>query len=193
MAYRNGTYVAFHAAGTSDPTASDMKYYRLLCAWKELEDRDFAFVNSHQKAAAVRDSSSKERLRQVLAERLRNSRNMVLILGKTTRFDRDWIPWEIEYAVDTSEIPIIAVYPAYAYIQNPRSHVAEWPAALAARIRSGAAHVIHVPFKRGPLADAIQQFDHDNLPLGGGLGIYDRDSYTSWGIYIPEKRWTATR
>jgi len=27
MAYHNGTYVAFHAGGTTDPTASDIKYY----------------------------------------------------------------------------------------------------------------------------------------------------------------------
>src|SRR5713101_1705961 len=119
MTYRTGTYVAFHAAGTSDPTASDMKYYNLLRAWHEDDDCDFHFVNSHDKAAAVRDSSSKQRLRDVLAERLRNSKNMILILGKTTRFDTDWVPFEITYAVDTCEIPIIAAYPAYAYIRNP--------------------------------------------------------------------------
>ena len=30
MAYRNGTYVAFHAGGITDPTESDIKYYNLL-------------------------------------------------------------------------------------------------------------------------------------------------------------------
>ena len=113
MAYRNGTYVAFHAAGTSDPTASDMKYYRLLNAWNVRPDRDFHFIDSHNKAAAVRDTSSKERLKVVLSQRLRNSKNMILILGQTTRFDRDWIPFEIAYAVDNCRIPIIAAYPGF--------------------------------------------------------------------------------
>ena len=31
-----------------------------------------------------------------LPERLRNSRNMVLIVGETTRFDTDWVPFEID-------------------------------------------------------------------------------------------------
>ena len=183
VAYRNGTYVAFHAAGTSDPTASVMKYYNLLRAWKELEGTEFSFINSHEKSAAVRDTSSKQRLRNVLAERLRNSRNMVLILGKTTRFDADWIPFEITYAVDTCAIPIIAAYPEYAYILNPGSLSAEWPLALSERIHSGAARVIHVPFKREPLADAIQQFDHDHLPKGS-LVYYSKEAYASFGINI---------
>src|SRR4051812_34591363 len=101
MAYRNGTYVAFHAAGTSDPTASDIKYYNLLKAWHVREECDFSFVNSHEKTDAVRDSSRRETLRQRLAERLRNSKNMILILGQTTRFDLDWVPFEIEYAIDS--------------------------------------------------------------------------------------------
>ena len=183
MAYRSGTYVAFHAAGTSDPTASDMKYYNLLRAWHVRDDNDFTFVNSHDKAAAVRDSSSKQRLRDVLAERLRNSKNMILILGKTTRFDTDWVPFEIAYAIDTCELPIIAAYPEYQYIQNPQSHAAEWPLALAQRIQNGTARVIHVPFKREPLADAISQFSHDSLPTSG-LSYYSREAYASFGITI---------
>lgn len=184
MAYRSGTYVAFHAAGTSDPTASDIKYYNLLRAWKELENCEFSFVNSHDKAAAVRDTSNRQRLRTVLAERLRNSKNMVLILGATTRFDTDWVPFEISYAVDNCEIPIIAAYPSYEYIRNPASHAKEWPAALADRIWSEAAHVIHVPFKREVLVDAIGQFSHDKYPNGHGLGVYSASAYANFGIHI---------
>ena len=184
MAYRNGTYVAFHAAGTSDPTASDMKYYNLMRAWNELKDTEFSFVNSHEKAAAVRDSSSRQRLRDVLAERLRNSRNMVLVLGKTTRFDTDWVPFEISYAVDTCEIPIIATYPAYEWIRAPQLLKSEWPAALAERIQSETAHVIHVPFKQAVLVDAIGQFDHNAYPTGKGLGFYSDKAYAAFGINV---------
>ena len=32
MAYRNGTYIAFHANNATEPTESDFKYYNLLKA-----------------------------------------------------------------------------------------------------------------------------------------------------------------
>lgn len=182
MAYRNGTYVAFHAAGTSDPTASDIRYYNLLKAWHVRDECDFHFVNSHEKTCAVRDSSLRSTLRQRLAERLRNSKNMILIIGDTTRHDTDWVPFEIEYAVDTCEIPIIAAYPDYQNITNPAAADPLWPQALRTRIRSGAAHVIHVPFKQVPLTDAVSQFSFANYPLGGGYGRYSDETYRAWGL-----------
>ncbi len=36
---------------------------------------------------------------------------MVLIIGKTTREDTDWVPFEIRYVVDECRIPTIAAYP----------------------------------------------------------------------------------
>lgn len=62
MPYRNGTYVAFHAEGTDVPTDSDMKYYNLLKAWTAKQDDDFSMINSHEKTASVRDSSTRETL-----------------------------------------------------------------------------------------------------------------------------------
>jgi hypothetical protein len=64
MAYRNGTYVAFHANGTNYPIESDIKYYNMIKAWSEKSDDDFTLNNSHEKTAAVRDSSSKETVRR---------------------------------------------------------------------------------------------------------------------------------
>lgn len=182
MAYRNGTYVAFHAAGTSDPTASDMKYYGLLLAWHVREESDFQFVNSHEKTYAVRDTSTRETLRQRLVARLRLSKNMILILGETTRFDTDWVPFEISYAIDECKIPIIAAYPDYLTITNPSAAEPLWPGALRSRINSGLAHVIHVPFRQDPLTAAVSQFSHLNYPIGGGLGRYDDESYRVWGL-----------
>jgi hypothetical protein len=84
MAYRNGTYVAFHANGTNIPSKSDIDYYNLMKAWTAKTDDDFTMNNSHDKASAVRDSSKKATLRASLLERLKNSKNMVLIIGETT-------------------------------------------------------------------------------------------------------------
>src|SRR6267154_4754722 len=157
MAYRNGTYVAFHAAGTNQPGKSDIDYYNLTKAWTAKTDDDFTMINSHEKASAVRDASLRTTLRNSLLERLRNSKNMVLIIGETTRLDTDWVPFEIEKAVDLYGIPIIAAYTVFEKpIRAPGVLSGYWPAALRARIDDGTANVLHIPFKKEPLGDALR-------------------------------------
>lgn len=179
MAYRNGTYVAFHANNTPDPSESDMKYYNTLRMWRVCDESEFKFINSHEKRD-VRDWSTKETLKRALRERLSNSKHMLLIIGETTHLDTDWVPFEIEYAVDTCEIPIIAAYPKYSSILYPDSHRDIWPKALKDRIDNGTAKVIHVPFKKEAIAAAINQFNHDNLP-NSGLVYYTKETQQNWG------------
>jgi len=184
MAYRNGTYIAFHADGNNIPGGkSDIDYYNLLCAWDAHKNHEFKLVNSHEKASAVRDNSKKETLRASLLERLRNSKNMVLIIGKTTKSDTDWVPFEIEKAVDDYKIPIIVAYTVFDdALRNPKALADYWPPSLSKRINNGTASAIHIPFKQAPIYDAIEQFSHDKLPMGGGLGIYDDSAYKTWNI-----------
>jgi hypothetical protein len=181
MAYRNGTYIAFHANGTDIPTDSDIKYYNLLKAWTAKEDDDFSMINSHDKVSVVRDSSKKATLRASLQERLRNSKNMLLIIGETTRYDTDWVPFEIQQAIDIYQIPIIATYPDYNYILEPAQFSKLWPSVLAERINNKTAHMIHIPFKKMPIASAIDQFDINNQP-DNGLVYYTRETYKRWGL-----------
>jgi len=165
MAYRNGTYVAFHADGTNIPGGkSDIDYYYLMKAWSASDGTEFNMINCHEKASAVRDGSLRATLRASLLERLSNSKNMVLIVGETTRFDTDWVPLEIEKAVDGYQIPIIVAYTMYSgAVRKPSAFSGYWPAALSSRISNGTASVIHVPFKQAPLHDAIEQFSHNYL------------------------------
>ncbi|MCK9419860.1 MAG: TIR domain-containing protein [Nitrospirae bacterium] len=181
MAYRNGTYVAFHANGTDVPVDSDIKYYNLMKAWTEKTDDDFTMVNSHDKTGAVRDTSKKQTLKLALQERLRNSKNVVLIIGETTRFDTDWVPFEISCAVDIYKIPIIAAYPGYGPILEPSKFNSLWPKALADRINNNTARVIHIPFKKEPISAAINKYNMANLPEGA-LTYYTRETYEKWGI-----------
>lgn len=182
MAYRNGTYVAFHANGQTEPTESDIKYYNLLKAWLVRNDEGFSFIDSHEKTGAIRDSSKRTTVAQSLRTRLNNSKNMVLIIGQTTREDTDWVPLEIEHAVDQCRIPIIAAYSGYSSILAPADLASLWPAALYERIVAGSAHVIHIPFRKEPLRDAVPRFSMNEYPLGGGLGHYSADTYRSWGL-----------
>jgi len=183
VAYRNGTYIAFHAGGSTDPTASDIKYYRMLKAWHEHDDIDFKFINSHDKVAGVRDTSKKDTLRRSLVERLNNSKNMVLIIGPTTRFDTDWVPFEIAYAVDQCKIPIIAAYPGYEWITVPQQLRDLWPPALSSRIDNGTVRAIHIPFKQRAIDDAIRQFSHENMPATA-LNYYTVEAHRSLGIEV---------
>jgi len=183
MAYRNGTYIAFHAGGTTDPTASDIRYYRLLKAWHEHDRIDFKFINSHDKASSVRDSSKKETLRRSLVERLNNSRNMVLIIGPTTQYDTDWVPFEIAYAVDRCKIPLIAAYTDYTAVLHPQSLSYLWPTALSSRITSRTVSALHVPFNQKALNDAITYFDVSNPPRSS-LEFYSREAHRSFGINV---------
>ncbi len=185
MAYRNGTYVAFHAEGTNIPIDSDIKYYNLMKAWTEKANDDFSMINSHEKTSAVRDSSKRETLRVRLKERLRNSKNMVLIIGPTTKNDKDWVPLEIEYAIDNCDLPIIVAYTGYESVLAPDKLSHLWPEALKKRINDGKASCIHIPFKKQPLKDAISQFSHNNKPIGGSLGVYSKEAYAAFGIIIP--------
>ncbi len=181
MAYRNGTYAAFHAQGTSDPTKSDIKYFNLMKAWNA--SVNFNFINSHDKVASVRDSSKRETLRTSLVTRLRNSKNLVLLTSSTTKNDTDWVPFEISYAVDTCKLPIIAAYVEHSHpVVDPSGFRWLWPAALQQRIDNGSAHAIHIPFARDPLASAISQFSVANYPRSAGLGRYSNEAYRGWGL-----------
>lgn len=180
MAYRNGSYVAFHAGGVTDPTKSDIKYFNIMKSWKAHPDIEFKFVNSHEKTSAVRDSSSSTRLKLVLSERLRLSKNIVLILTELTQLDNDWVPFEIEYAADKCGLPFIIVYPGFSRILNPSLLAPIWPAALASRIKNGSVNAIHIPFLKSALNDATSQFSHDKKP-SGSLAHYSSQAHDQLG------------
>ena len=138
-------------------------------------------INSHEKTAAVRDSSKRQTLRDRLVTRLRNSKHLLLIIGDTTKNDIDWVPFEITYAIDDCGISVIAVYTDYDYIQNPAAHENEWPEALKSRIKDQSARVVHIPFKKEPITAAIKQFDVETRPKSA-LSYYTRDGYIKWGL-----------
>jgi len=182
MAYRNGTYVAFHADGTTDPTASDIKYFNIMKAWDANNAIDFNFTNSHDKTSAVRDSSKRATLERRIKERLNNSKNFVLILTNITKKDTDCVPLEIRYGVDDCNLPIIAVYPDYRVILHPNQLSGYWPQALASRIGNASANVIHIPFAKEALLDAIGQFSVNAKSPDGAYVHYTADTHKKWGL-----------
>ncbi|MDR2544896.1 MAG: TIR domain-containing protein [Methanobrevibacter sp.] len=137
MAYRNKTYIAFDGD-------TDMDYYNMLKAWKANNNIDFDFYDAHELNTA-RDSSLTESIKNQLRVRFDNSKVFVILVGKNTKWNRKYIPWEIKQAVNR-DLPIIVVN-----INNKRKMCNETcPKLLRKKL------AIHIPFKSKILQYAIQ-------------------------------------
>ena len=167
MSYRNGTYVAFDGQGTTDPTQSDLKYLGLLRGWNKNKNFDFHYIDSHQKTAAVKDSSLRKTLENRLMERMRNSKNMLLILSGKTNYDRGMLNFEIEKAVDLYELPLIIAYTNCNYVINYDDFSNRWPKALIERINDSSVNAVHIPFKEEYIIKALNNYSVHNTSLVG--------------------------
>ncbi len=98
--YTNKTYVAFDAD-------SDIRYYRLMQAWKKSNNTSFNFYDAHD-LNNLMSYSSEQTIKAKLAERLRNTKVFVLLVGSYTKNLHKFVRWEIDQAINR-EIPIIAV------------------------------------------------------------------------------------
>jgi hypothetical protein len=70
MSYRNKTYVAF--------ASEDIRWYRLMEAWRDNNHIDFNFYDAHDLYKA-RDTSQPETIKARLRERLKNAKQVVLL------------------------------------------------------------------------------------------------------------------
>lgn len=100
MTYANKTYVAFDAD-------NDIHYYYLMRAWKKNDHTSFNFYDAHD-LNNLRPFSSEDTIKRRLAERLRNTKVFILLLGEHTKNLYKFVRWEIEQAIKM-ELPIIVV------------------------------------------------------------------------------------
>lgn len=181
--YRTGTYVAFDGLGYADPSKSDFRYYAMLQAWNANKSIDFKITNSHEKTYAVRDSSKKATLYARIQERLRVSKNMLVVISKDTRKSGSVLSYEIEQAIDVYKIPLIIAYPDFSAIWGVDSDLsAMWPTALSSRIDGVGVEAIHIAFKKEPILDSIERFTVNGERLSSGRDYYSKESYIKWGI-----------
>lgn len=90
------------------------------------------------------------------------------------------LTYEIEQAVDRYELPLVVTYVDYKIISNPGQLSSYWPNALSTRISNQTAKAIHIPFIKDALLDAINQFNHTNLPATS-LNYYTEEAHRSFG------------
>lgn len=186
MPYRNGTYVAFDGQGTVNPTESDLRYLGLLRSWNKNKNCILNYSDSHLKTYKVLDTSSRKTLEARLMERMRNSKNMLLILSSDTNYDRGMLNFEIEKAINVYDLPIIVAYTECDYLLDPKQYSDRWPRALKEGILNGTAKAIHISFKEKAIMEAISQFSvhstRENV-LDGSLYTYSKETYIQWGYY----------
>ncbi|WP_412758319.1 TIR domain-containing protein [Legionella bozemanae] len=101
MAYRNKTYVAF--------ASEDIKYYRLMEAWRENNHIDFNFYDAHDLYVAL-DTSQPDTIRRRLRERLNNTKQVIMLVSnnlkaKSSR-SNSFIYYEIE-VIKKLNLPIV--------------------------------------------------------------------------------------
>jgi len=153
MSYRNKTYVAFDGD-------NDMWAYRIMQAWKENEHIDFDFYDAHDLNSA-RDTSTEESIKAQLRERMANAKQMVLLVGKNTKYLRQFVPWEIELA-HKKEIPIVVVN---------LNGIRRYDANLCPSAIGDAVYTMHVSFNAMIIMYALDRFPdsydkHKNEKLG---------------------------
>ena len=168
--YRNGNYCAFYVSEPFDESnlrayaTKDFCYYQMLKAWKGA-DASFPFINSHDKTYDVRDGSDWEKtLKPRLHERLRNSRNIILILSSNTCKSRA-LQEEIEYGICTLGLPVIVVYPELSKtevaidrnIQSAAKHL--WDKLPIFRDNLRNVPTCHVPLDKDLIARALNDKD----------------------------------
>jgi hypothetical protein len=167
MPYRNKTFVSFDGD-------SDMHYYRLMQAWHQNDGMDFNFYNAHDLNQA-RDSSQEASIKAQLAERMRNSKMFVLLVGENTRYLTKFVRWEIEQAI-SRDLPMIVVN-----LNGKRSLDQELcpPAARDAL-------AVHVSFNAAIIQHAMDDWEgrHDSLSRDGETGAYSytQKTYTQLGL-----------
>ncbi len=171
MLYRNGIYTAFNGCGTTDPTQSDIRFYNILKSWKENGNIDFTFSDSHDKTYSVKDTSLDSTLKSRLAQRLSNSKCLILIITHNTKNSSNIVKFEIEQAINTYNLPIILAFVDENLIKEKTSyHDNLLPDYLKEKIQNDEVKCLYIPFKLKAIKNAIENFNvHKN---------YENNSYT---------------
>ena len=139
MSYRNKTYVAFDAD-------NDIRYYRIMQAWKANDGIDFDFHDAHD-LNNLWKKSNEETIKRKLRERMVNSKQVVVLVGDHTKDLYKFVRWEIELAIDM-ELPIIA-----ANLNKANGATTNTPPIL-----NNNAYFVSVPFGMREIRYALDNF-----------------------------------
>lgn len=140
MSYRNKTYVAFDGD-------SDMWAYAFMKGWDAREHIDFNFDDAHNIRELTSRAQDENYIKSVLRERMKNSKQFILLVGESTKYLRKYVRWEIELAIELG-LPIIVAN------LNGKNEVDQWLCPVPLRSHIG----VHGPFKKDFIKKAIDDF-----------------------------------
>ena len=140
MAYRNKTYVIFDAD-------NDIWAYGRMKGWDALPTVPFNFADAHDLGPELTYRASEATVKRALRQRFSNAKNVIVLVGQSTRNLYRYVRWELEVAIDL-DLPIIAVN-----LTGKReiNHLLCPPI-----IRDE--YVVHIPFKLAIIKYALGQF-----------------------------------
>lgn len=141
MGYRNKTYIVFDGD-------NDIWAYRFMKGWKANKNIDFDFHNAHDINRLTNNARSPEYIKGKLKERFKSAKQIIVIIGDSTKNLYRYVRWELEVAQGL-DLPIIAVN-----LNNLRTQDNERVPPI---IRDE--YVVHIPFKL-----AIIKYALDNFP-----------------------------
>ncbi len=154
MSYKNKTYIIFDAD-------NDMTHYRLMTAWKKNEKIDFNFHNAHDIYSVNKNHIEKLRkldkeertsreetyIKGKLKERFTNTKQVIVLVGDSTKDLYKYVRWEIEVAINM-DIAIIAVN----LNKKNEAHVKTPP------ILKNKAYFVSVPYEVKKIKYALDKF-----------------------------------
>mgnify|MGYP003278761266 CR=1 FL=1 len=169
--YRNGNYCAFYVSESYEEsnlganTSPDFAVYRMLQAWKA-QDSNFPFYDSHGKTCSVRDDSDWETtLKPRLHERLKNSKNIILILSSLTANSRA-LREELDYGINTLNLPVIVIYREFTKKEdiadgnNIKQQIKKlWDLISIFRDSKNKVSILHIPYDKSLITSALQNSD----------------------------------
>ncbi|MGA6149903.1 TIR domain-containing protein [Stenotrophomonas sp. NPDC077461] len=145
-------------------SSTDIRYYRLMLAWKENEHIDFNFTNC-QLSQEI-NSENEAYIKSKCRERIQMASTFAVLIGQDTRSKHKYVRWEMEVALE-KECRIIGIN-----LDGSRQMVT---ATCPPIIRDIGA--VFVPFSPKIVAYALENFKmHDK-----GNRYYPDDVYTKLG------------
>tara|TARA_B100000787_G_C16136719_1_gene270011 strand:+ start:235 stop:858 length:624 start_codon:yes stop_codon:yes gene_type:complete len=182
MPFRNGTYVITDI-DSSKSVGSGASQLSSLNSWLEFQGFKLKDRNSFENKASLAFNSTKKKLAHNIVAQLKSSKQCVLILSKNTKKSKNVIPFEITYAIDECQLPLIIMYPDFESVTSPQKLSMYWPEELKIRIETRQVKAVHIPFSDQPARDALRRFHiNGRQALPNGYAHFNASAYQEWGL-----------
>ena len=182
MPFRNSTYVITDIDG-SESVGSGASQLSSLNSWLEFQGFKLKHRNSFENKASLAFNSAKKKLAHNIVAQLKSSKQCVLILTKNTKEPNDLISFEITYAIDECQLPLIIMYPDFESVTSPQKLSMYWPKELKTRIETRQVKAVHIPCSEQPARDALRRFHiNGQQALPNGYAHFNVAAYQEWGL-----------